>query len=281
MGVVYRARDTILDREVALKLLRAGPRVEPELIERFQREARAGARLKHPNIVTVFDLGWVDETAYIAMELLDGIDWRRAIREGTHLSLPTKLDLMAQVCDGLAHAHAVGIVHRDIKPGNLFIARQSRAKVLDFGIARLPMSSLTRTGRVLGTPDYMAPEQILGQKCEARSDLFSAAIVFFEFLAGVHPFRAPFKPRRITEGTPELLIEVAPHLPGVLGRIFMKALERDALMRYQTGEEFSTALRTIAQQAGGSEAAFPATPMESPESELAETAKMFFPNEES
>jgi serine/threonine protein kinase len=248
MGVVYRAVDRVLGREVALKVLRAAPGVQPELFERFRREARTCARLRHSHIVTIYDLGTSGDVAYIAMELLEGIDWKRAIRRGVRILLPTKLEMMAQVCDALGHAHRAGIVHRDIKPSNLFITVGNQPKVLDFGIAHLPTSNLTRTGRVLGTPDYMAPEQITGARCQARSDLFSAGIVFFEFLSGVHPFRAPFIPRRITEGPPELLTDVAPHLPSILGIVFMKALERDLGCRFQTGEEFAAALREAAER---------------------------------
>jgi eukaryotic-like serine/threonine-protein kinase len=279
MGVVYRARDRVLDRLVAIKLLRSEPGGQPELFERFQREARACARLQHPNIVTVYDLGCVGETAYIAMELLDGIDWRKAMRERLRLSIVTKLELMAQVCDALGHAHAAGIVHRDIKPSNLFIAQGRQAKVLDFGIAHLPTSNLTRTGCVLGTPDYMAPEQISGSKCEPRSDLFSAGIVFFQFLSGVHPFAAHFIPRRISEGTPEILTDVAPHLPGSLGMVFMKALDRQLDARFQTGEEFSAALRKAAEQMRGSVLDFQATATTITDSEPTETAEVNFPDE--
>jgi serine/threonine-protein kinase len=251
MGVVYRARDKILDREVALKVLRADPAAQSELFERFQREARACARLRHPNIVTVYDMGTSSEGAYTVMELLDGIDWRRAIRQNYRLPVSSKLELMAQVCDALNHAHAADIVHRDIKPSNLFLAPGPQAKVLDFGVAHLPTSNLTRTGRILGTPDYMAPEQISGSKCEARSDLFSAGIVFFEFLTGVHPFRAPFIPRRIAEGSPELLTEVAPQLPGLLGMILLRALDPRPDDRFQTGADFAAALRDLARQVSG------------------------------
>lgn len=276
MGVVYRARDRVLDRDVAVKVLRAGPGVDPELFERFQREARACARLQHPNIVTVYDLGCSGEIAYIAMELLEGIDWRRAIREGLHLSVPAKLELMAQVCIALAHAHAAGIVHRDIKPSNLFIVRGNQAKVLDFGVAHLPTSNLTRTGRVLGTPDYMAPEQISGSKCDARSDLFSAAIVFFEFLSGVHPFRAAFIPTRIAQGPPELLTDVAPQLPGTLGVLFMNALDREPDARFQTGEEFAAALRKASR---GAESQPSTVTRPSTDSDSTATAQMHFPDE--
>jgi serine/threonine protein kinase len=283
MGIVYRAVDKVLDREVALKVLRAEPSAQPELMERFRREARACARLQHPNIVTVYDLGFIENTAFMAMELLDGTDWRRAIREKLRLNIavPVQLELMAQVCDGLGHAHASGIVHRDVKPSNLFIDRRLNAKILDFGIARLPTSMLTMRGRVLGTPDYMAPEQILGETCEARSDLFAAAIVFFEFLTGVHPFRAPFIPRRISNGTPEQLNELAPLLPQIVGDIFNKALSREAAMRYQTGGEFSSALRAAADQvrselnpAIAHDAAGTA-----PDGEMQETASLYLPEE--
>src|SRR3712207_3807870 len=118
MGIVYRAQDKILDREVALKVLRSEPSVQPELLERFKREARACARLNHPNIVIVYDFGSTEDKVYMAMELLDGTDWRRAVRENMRLrlALPAQLELMAQVCDGLEHAHGYGIVHRDVKP---------------------------------------------------------------------------------------------------------------------------------------------------------------------
>src|SRR5215469_755725 len=171
MGVVYRARDSVLAREVALKTIRTGADVEPEMRERFYREARACASLQHPGIITIYDLDEVDRMAFIAMELLTGADFRKLIEERVAVPLETKLQAMIQICGALAHAHRQGIVHRDIKPSNLFLAGMRDAKVLDFGIARMPSSHLTVAGRILGTPNYMAPEQILGQPPEARSDL--------------------------------------------------------------------------------------------------------------
>src|SRR5215470_849781 len=182
MGTIYQARDQVLDRVVALKVLRTDSDLDPELKERFYREARACARLAHPNIITVYDLGEADGAVYIAMELLVGADLRKLLRENRTPALPVKLDVMAQVCDALEHAHQKQLVHRDIKPSNIFLCDDMRAKVLDFGIARLPTSNLTMAGKVLGSPNYMAPEQIRGGKCDSRSDLFSAAIVFCEFL---------------------------------------------------------------------------------------------------
>jgi eukaryotic-like serine/threonine-protein kinase len=250
MGIVYRARDTTLDRVVALKVMRPESQLHEESAERFRREARACAQLNHPAIVTVYDLGEVPGSGvYIAMELLDGTDWRVAMKAAT-LTVRQKIGLIAEVCDGLGHAHGHGIVHRDVKPRNLFLHhlplhQSPQAKILDFGIARLVTSSLTRTGKVLGTPNYMAPEQITGQKCDGRSDLFSTAIVSFELLTGAHPFQAPFIPKRIVNGEPERLCDVDASLPAELDSILWQALAKDADDRFQTGEDFAAALRGV------------------------------------
>jgi serine/threonine-protein kinase len=247
MGTVHRAHDRMLERDVAIKLMRTGPHVDPEIRQRFYREARGLARLQHPNIVTVYDLGEDDGTAYIAMELLNGVDWRRAMRDRP-LSTAAKLELIVQVCDGIGHAHRNALVHRDIKPSNLFIHEGRQVKILDFGLARLPESRLTLTGRVLGTPNYMAPEQILGEPCTPQSDIFSAAIVFFEFLTGVHPFRSALIPRRIAHGEPEPLLEVAPLMPLGLGAAFARALARDPAARYADISEFAADARAAARE---------------------------------
>src|ERR1700724_292472 len=165
MGTIYRARDQVLDRAVALKVLRADTELDSELKERFYREARACARLAHPNIITVYDLGEAEGMVYIAMELLSGSDLRKLLQENRPMDMALKVDLMAQVCDGLEHAHGQQLVHRDIKPSNIFLCDDRRAKILDFGIARMPLSNLTIAGKVLGSPNYMAPEQIRGAKC--------------------------------------------------------------------------------------------------------------------
>lgn len=247
MGIVYRARDTALDRVVALKVMRPESQLNEEAAERFRREARAYAQLNHPSIVSVYDLGEVPGSGvYIVMELLDGIDWRTAMKtEPAPLTLRQKIGLIADVCDGLGHAHRHGIVHRDVKPSNLFLHMKSQAKILDFGIARLVTSSLTRTGKVLGTPNYMAPEQITGQKCDNRSDLFSAAIVSFEFLTGSHPFQAPFIPKRIVNGEPERLRDINAGLPLDLESVLHQALAKDPDDRFQEGEVLASSLRAI------------------------------------
>ncbi len=251
MGVIYRARDTILDREVALKTIARAGSLDPELKERFYREARSCARLQHPNIVTVYDLGEQDGTAYIAMELLIGADLRKFIAEKRTMPDETKLELLAGVCDGLHHAHTHGIIHRDIKPSNIFLHEDGRAKILDFGVARLPTSNLTMMGRVLGTPHYMAPEQILGKPCDARSDLFSLAIVAFEFLTYAHPFFGESIPKRILHEPPDRLLSRNPQLPPELEPVIARGLEKEPAQRYQSAAEFASELRKMMNQLRG------------------------------
>ena len=243
MGRVYRARDTVLEREVALKTIHTGIDTSSEIRQRFQREARACARLRHPNIITVFDLGEAEDLSYIAMELLHGADFRRLIQERRDVPTEKKIEAAAQICEALAYAHREGLVHRDIKPSNLFLTDDGCAKILDFGIARLPASDLTMRGQVLGTPKYMAPEQIQGHPTDGRADLFSLAVVLFEMLTGVHPFQGQMTPQRIVQGVPESLLTHAPTLPPALERVIARGLEKDPEQRYATGDEFARALR--------------------------------------
>lgn len=245
MGSVYRARDIVLEREVALKILHTGPTPDPELKERFYRDARVAAMLRHPNIVVVYELDEFNGTPFIAMELLTGADMRTCIRDRRPLSLAQKVELLAQVCDGLAEAHRHGIVHRDIKPSNIFLHEEKTAKILDFGIARLPNKKLTVTGRVLGTPNYMSPEQINRRPCETRSDLFSAGIVFYEFLANSHPFQSTFIPRRIAEEEPDNIYDRDPLVPKALADLLYKALVKDPDKRIQSAEQFGAGLREV------------------------------------
>jgi eukaryotic-like serine/threonine-protein kinase len=243
MGVIYRARDTMLERDIALKTIAGGGAVDPELKERFYREAKAGARLNHPCVVTVYELGEEEGLLFIALELLSGCDLRQFIQERRTLPLAQKIEAMAGVCDALQHAHAAGIVHRDIKPSNIFLTSEGVAKILDFGVARLSASQLTVLGRVLGTPFYMAPEQILGKPCEARSDLFSAAIVTFELLTYAHPFAGESIPRRIVNDQPDSLLARNPSLPAALEPVLAKALAKSPADRFANAGEFAQALR--------------------------------------
>ncbi|MES1211797.1 MAG: serine/threonine-protein kinase, partial [Acidobacteriota bacterium] len=218
----------------------------PEQKLRFEREARAVARMMHPNVVTVFDLGYhTDGAPYIAMELLRGRDLLQTLRREAPLSLERKLEIILQVLEGLSHAHAAGIVHRDIKPANIFLPDEGTAKIMDFGVARFTMSSVTNTGVVVGTADYMSPEQVSGIRVDGRSDLFSTGAMLCELLSGHRPFHGEslvsilFK---ITHEEPRLELPEGPE-HAALVPVLRKALTKDVAARYQTAAEFAEALR--------------------------------------
>jgi serine/threonine-protein kinase len=188
MGVVYLGFDPALEREVALKVMASAIVSDNDLKERFEREAKSVAKLQHPNIVTVYDLGYDSQGApYIAMEYLKGQDLEHRIRKDP-LTFKEKLEVIAQTCRGLAHAHKNHIVHRDIKPANIFITDNGEAKIMDFGVARWQQSSHTQTGAVLGTADYMSPEQIRGQRVDGRSDIFAVGVILYRLLTNKKPF---------------------------------------------------------------------------------------------
>jgi serine/threonine protein kinase len=234
MGSVYSALDEQLGRQVAVKLMLAEFEEDPELRERFFREARITGQLAHRNIVTVFDLGEEGGRPYIVMELLDGLPLNEYLRSDTPISLDAKLDLMIQICDGLQNAHQAGVVHRDLKPSNMLVVRDGTVKVLDFGVARLAASNLTAAGMLLGTPEYMSPEQARGQKMDGRADLFSAAGVFYFILAG----RPPFGSRDLRKVLQAIIAEPPPPLtddqaPEALRQVLAKALSKSPDDRYQ------------------------------------------------
>lgn len=234
MGVVYSALDEQLQRKVAVKLMLADFEEEPEMRERFYREAKITGQLAHRNIVTLFDLGEDQGRPYIVMELLDGVPLVEYLGTAAASSIDAKIDLMIQVCDGLQNAHQAGVVHRDVKPSNLFVLKNGTLKVLDFGVARLATSNLTAAGTLLGTPEYMSPEQARGQKMDARSDVFSAAGVFYFILTGRAPFGARDL-RKILHGimdeNPEPLSD--DQAPEALRNILAKGLAKAPEDRYQ------------------------------------------------
>jgi serine/threonine protein kinase len=230
MGVVYSAIDEQLDRHVAVKLMLADFDQEPELRERFYREARITGQLAHRNIVTVFDLGDHNGRPYIVMELLNGLSLADHLQQLEAHDIDAKIDLMMQVCDGLQNAHRSGVIHRDLKPSNMFVQRGGVLKILDFGVARLTASNLTASGFLVGTPEYMAPEQPQGRTVDARSDVYSAASVFYFMLTGRSPFGSRDLMRMLdailNETPPPLTEEEAPEaLRRVLGRALSKAPE--------------------------------------------------------
>ena len=234
MGVVYRARDEQLGRTVAVKVLMTDFAEEPDVRARFYREAQSAGRLLHRNIITIFDLGDDHGRAFIVMELLAGATLADYMARPEASDLESKLDLMIQVCDGLSTAHAAGIIHRDIKPGNLFVLSDGGLKILDFGVARLITSSMTVKGHIIGTPSYMSPEQATGRDIDHRSDIFSAGGVFYWMLTGRKPFAAPDLPsvlRKVQLEDPPALRDQ--DVPAPLARIVFRALAKDPGLRYQ------------------------------------------------
>lgn len=247
MGTVYRAQDSLLDRGVALKILRTAQGLDADLKKRFYREAAPCTRLQHPHIVAVYDVGEVEGAIHVAMELLAGMDLARKIQ----WPVAQKVGFMAQICDALDYAHQQYILHRDLKPTNLYLCQDYTAKVLDFGLARLSSAKKLITREIAGTPNYQSPEQILGSPSDSRADLFSAAVCFCEFLTGVHPFESIFVPRRIAETPPDSLRAVDPEIPESLEKLLFRALEKDARQRIQTAAEFAAGLRAVQQELGG------------------------------
>ena len=247
MGMVYLAHDTVLERDVALKVMVAQIADDPELIQRFSREAKAVAKMTHPNVVTVFDLGThVDGSPYIAMELLKGQDLQKAIRTPPPMTLDRKVSIIVQVLAGLAHAHQAGIVHRDIKPANIFINQDGTVKIMDFGVARLTTASMTGTGNIVGTADYMSPEQVKGAKVDGRSDLFSVGCMLYELLAGRRPFHSDNLMAIFYKIThEEVSYDLLPPGPEheALLPLLKKALAKSLDERYQTAYDFAVALR--------------------------------------
>ncbi|HVC65763.1 MAG TPA: serine/threonine-protein kinase, partial [Candidatus Dormibacteraeota bacterium] len=253
MGVVYHAHDSLLDRDVALKVMLRQFAADPEQKHRFEREARAVAKLMHPNVVLVFDLGYhTDRSPYIAMELLKGQDLLQALRLGIPLPLDRKVSIILQVLDGLAHAHQTGIVHRDVKPANIFICEDGTVKIMDFGVARFTAATVTATGIVLGTANYMSPEQVEGVKVDGRSDLFSVGSVLFELVVGRKPFQAESLMKtlfKIAHDEPSYTLPAGAENEALLP-ILQKALSKKVEERYQTGADFALALRQYLMTAG-------------------------------
>ena len=262
MGEVYRARDTRLGREVAVKVLPEEFARDPERLARFEREAKAVAALSHPNILAIFDFGEHEGTAYAVTELLEGETLRRRLTAGA-LPPAKVLDLGTQAASGLAAAHQKGIIHRDIKPENLFVTKDGRLKILDFGLAKsflwsaddsAPTGSLdrdlvTRDGVILGTLGYLSPEQARGQRADQRSDIFALGVVLYEMVSGRRPFTggsALETLHAILNKEPEPLSQSGPLVPAGLDRIIHRCLEKEPEARFQSASDLAFNLRELA-----------------------------------
>jgi serine/threonine-protein kinase len=249
MGMVYRAWDEVLEREVAIKTLTLEKSLEDEHRQRFQIEAKAAAKLQHPNIVTVFELGEDRGRLFIAMELLSGVDLEALLRSGEPLLLAEKLDVMAQACRGLHFAHERRIVHRDMKPSNIRVLEDGTAKIMDFGIAKLGASGVTKSGMMVGTVHYMSPEQIRGKTLDGRSDVFSMGVILYQLLTGERPFPGEHPTEilyKIVHNAPPPLAvdlgECGPALSAVLDR----ALAKDADQRHPSASALADDVLRIA-----------------------------------
>jgi hypothetical protein len=252
MGVVYRALDPFLEREVALKVMLPQVAEDADHKQRFEREARAVARLSHPNVVTVFDLGYhTDGAPYIVMELLRGRDLLHVTSHGPPLSLGEKVAIVLQVLRGLGQAHRLGIVHRDIKPANVFITDDGAAKIMDFGVARLGSSLATGAGAIVGTAAYMSPEQVKGEPVDGRSDIFSVASMLCELLCGRRPFHEETPVATlysIAQKEPFLDLPAGPEFQRLVP-VLKRALAKDREERFATCDDFADALASCLDEA--------------------------------
>jgi len=275
MGIVYEGRDPDIGRKVAIKTIRFDvinrKAEQEEAQKRFMREAQSAGNLSHPNIVTIYDVGQDKGLTYIAMEFIEGEDLENLIAEGRRLPLESTINLIEQIGEALDFAHRHGIIHRDIKPGNVLIDKEGRPRLLDFGIARVSNSTMTQANTVMGTPYYMAPEQIAGRAVDHRADIFSLGAILYEILT----LAKPFPGENMTTVIYRILNEDPPEtrsfdrtLPAGLDYVVKKALAKNPAQRYQTCREFSDDLRNASAfagqafaggtAAGGTEAAAPA-----------------------
>ncbi|MDP1927364.1 MAG: serine/threonine-protein kinase [Thiobacillus sp.] len=248
MGTVYKAVDPLIERTVAIKTINLNLSKEEraEFEERFYREAKSAGRLSHANIVTIYDVGETDDIAYIAMEYLEGESLREVLDSGVVLPLEMISKIAARIASALNYAHENNVVHRDIKPANIMITSGRDVKIMDFGIAQIPTGSRTQLGTVLGSPKYMAPEQVAGQPTNGRTDIFALGVVLYEMLTGAMPFNGDNLSAimyKILNEEPAPPSTLNPRVPAAFDRIVSRALAKRPEDRYQTAREFARDLR--------------------------------------
>ncbi|HWJ03342.1 MAG TPA: Stk1 family PASTA domain-containing Ser/Thr kinase, partial [Verrucomicrobiae bacterium] len=251
MALIYKARDTLLNRPVTVKVLRPEYTGDEEFVARFRKEAQAVAKLSHPNIVSVYDVGQENETHYIVMEYIEGRNLKQVIKELGTIPVKHAIDITRQICEGLQDAHENGIVHRDIKPHNILVMDNGRIKVADFGIAQI-MSSITITSSetIVGSVHYFSPEQAKGGSTSIKSDIYSVGVVLYEMVTGKVPYEGEtpiavalkhIQERPIPPG------RLNPQLPPEVERIILKAMEKDIAMRYNSAGEMARELSRISE----------------------------------
>jgi hypothetical protein len=248
MGVLYRGRDPILDREVAIKVMAGDFSADESARTRFYREARAAARLQHRNIVTIFEFAEDGGMPYIAMEFLRGQSLAERVQSGPPLTLVQKLDVVTQLLTGLHYAHEQGIVHRDVKPPNIWLLDDGTVKLLDFGIAKIAASTMTSAGSILGSAFYMAPEQISGREVDGRADIFASGVVLYELLAAHRPFEGDSPTvvmMKIVNEDAQPIAKFVRDLPAPLVAAVMRALHKDPSRRFPHAGDFGAELRLL------------------------------------
>jgi len=267
MGEVYKAHDSVLNRYVAIKTITGSLGSDDQFRQRFHREAQSAASLNHRNIVTVFEFAEDQGMVYMVMELLEGTDLKDLIARGALKRFEDKLSIVEQMCDGLAFAHAKGVVHRDLKPANIHVLANGTVKIMDFGLARLGVSEITRTGTVMGTPNYMSPEQVRGEKVDARSDIFAVGAVMYEVLAGHKPFEAESMHSvlfQVLDQNPEPIRNRTPEIPLPIAEVVERALAKDPAQRFASAGEMRTALRTARRAMTADRGAAAGAPADAP-----------------
>jgi tetratricopeptide (TPR) repeat protein len=243
MGIVYKAQDTVLDRTVAFKVLPEALKENPQALKNFLREAKSAAQLNHPNIVTVFDAGEQDGAYYIAMEYVDGNTLKEIVKHRGRISGGGIVHVLSQMCEALAYAHEQKIVHRDVKTANTMWTRDRKAKIMDFGLARVIEEVRNHTTVVSGTPYYMSPEQTLGKNVDHRTDLYSLGVTVFELATGVLPFREGNLPYHHVHTPPPDPMELAPDLPPLIANVIRRCMKKDPAERYGSAREILEELK--------------------------------------